>query len=191
MAETDELIRGWFQIDGVTTGPRTLDEQLLGLEPALAEAKGKTVCDLGTAEGLIALEFAKAGAESVYACDYNEVLIGVAKQREHPQSVTFEHKDVVDLIAEHRASGEQYDIILALALLHKLADPDDGVKFCCEAARSLVVVRLPQGSRGVIRSKSHTHKVCDIRPIFADHWFTCERTESGPRDELVQYWRRT
>lgn len=189
---------GWFAIPGVQEGPRTLAEQMLGLDAALAEADGKTVCDLGCAEGLIAMEFAKAGARSVYACDYNEQMIVTAKaeQAKLPPDprrvdVAFYHADLRELIREERASGEiwQYDIVLALAILHKLNDPADGARFCCEIARSLIVVRLPAGSTGLIRGK-HTGRPADVPAIFAACGFRRERKEEGPRGEWIQYWRR-
>jgi 2-polyprenyl-3-methyl-5-hydroxy-6-metoxy-1,4-benzoquinol methylase len=86
--------QGWFRIPGEVDGPRTLKEQMLGLGPALAEANGKTVCDLGTAEGLIALEFAKAGAASIYGCDYNAEMVETARSLvDRDLNVCFEHKD--------------------------------------------------------------------------------------------------
>jgi 2-polyprenyl-3-methyl-5-hydroxy-6-metoxy-1,4-benzoquinol methylase len=59
-------MKGWLSVPGIREhADRTLAEQMLGLDKAVAECKGKRVLDLGCAEGLIGLEFAKAGAVNV------------------------------------------------------------------------------------------------------------------------------
>jgi 2-polyprenyl-3-methyl-5-hydroxy-6-metoxy-1,4-benzoquinol methylase len=182
--------QGWFRIPGEVDGPRTLKEQMLGLGPALAEANGKTVCDLGTAEGLIALEFAKAGAASIYGCDYNAEMVDTARSLSTGiWNVCFEHKDITELLSEPGPRW-QYDIVLALAVLHKLADPRDGVRFCCAVARSLIVVRLPIKSTGRFKSKHSAHKGCDLSVEMPRHGFRRERKEAGPRGEWVHYYRK-
>ena len=51
--------QGWFSTKG-RLGDRTLKQQLMGLDPLFAECKGKTVLDVGCAEGLISIELDKA-----------------------------------------------------------------------------------------------------------------------------------
>lgn len=184
MADAGAIVQPWFG------GARTLAEQMLGLEPALAEARGKTVADFGTAEGAIAIEFAKAGAASVYACDYNEAMIEAAKVelvKTGSLPVEFECADMMDMILA--GVSARYDIVLALSLLHKLTDPASGVRFCAESARSLIVVRLPAGSTGKIRGK-HSGLRADVPVILSSCGFRRERKEPGPRGEWVQFWRR-
>lgn len=184
--------KGWLKIPGVQDGDRTLEEQMLGLEPALAETPGKTVLDLGCAEGSIALEFARAGARSVDGIDYNAPFIEVAKQQRMDSGLStakFRHADISDMI-ERGGAIKKYDIVLALALLHKLPDPAAGIQFCALSARSLIVIRLPYASTGNICSKHIEHKRADIREILPAYGFVRERKEMGPRGEWVQYWRR-
>lgn len=184
------MAKGWLKIPGVQDGDRTLEEQMLGLDPALQESKSKSVLDLGCAEGLIALEFAKAGAGSVFGCDYNARFIEMANDQlalAGPLPVTFQHMDVETLMQQPR---QEYDIVLALAILHKLPDPALGVKFCAQVARSLIVIRLPIGSTGSIRSKHAKHMRCDIPKLLTGSGFVRESKEYGPRGEWVQYWRR-
>lgn len=195
---------GWLKIPGVQDGARTLEEQMLGLNPALEETPGKTILDLGCAEGTIALEFAKAGAKSIDAYDYNEPFIEVAKQQYEqsgladadssrpgawPVPVRFKHADITELMAK-RGTPKRYDIVLALAILHKLPDPEAAIRFCAQSARSLIVIRLPVNSVGSIRSKHGEHRRADIRVILPEMGFVRERKEVGPRGEWVHYWRR-
>jgi 2-polyprenyl-3-methyl-5-hydroxy-6-metoxy-1,4-benzoquinol methylase len=183
---------GWLKIPGVQDGARTLEEQMLGLGPVLEETAGKTILDLGCAEGTIALEFARAGAKSIDACDYNEPFIEVAKQQYEQSGLTgvrFKHADITELMAK-RGTPKRYDIVLALAILHKLPDPDAAIRFCAQSARSLIVIRLPINSVGAIRSKHGAHLRADIREILPEMGFIRERKEVGPRGEWVHYWRR-
>lgn len=180
---------GWFAIDGVQSGDRTLREQLAGLEPAFAGVAGKSVADLGCAEGLIAREFEHRGA-SVYACDNNAKFLDVARQWAGPR-LHFELIDLRELIRQEMASGEiwRYDIVLALAILHKLPDPEAAARFMAAAARERIVVRLPLGSEGVVKHK-HGRRQCDLREVFPDCGLVHEQTLPGPRGELVMHWVR-
>jgi SAM-dependent methyltransferase len=190
------MSEGWFNIPGTQKGPRTLQEQMLGLKPALEETYGKTVLDLGCAEGLIAIEFAKRGASLVCGIDYNPDLIATAakeieKANEHTGKflpVGCIYADLSEVIEENY--HQQFDIVLALAVLHKLNDPEAGAKFCAASAKSLIVIRLPFGSTGTIRGKHNPKAKCDVREIFKEAGFNRERKEIGPRGEWVQYWRR-
>lgn len=182
----------WFVVDE-REGRRTLAEQMIGLDGALAECAGKTVCDYGCAEGLIAIEFAKAGAASVYGCDYNAPMIETARQlaaagpKPHPR---FEHVDLHDVMRGDSGEARGYDIVLALAIVHKLRDPAVGVEFIADSCRDLAVFRLPLGSVGHIQGK-HSRQECDVPRVMRGRGFVLERSVPGPRKELVQYYRRT
>jgi hypothetical protein len=94
------------------------------------------------------------------------------------------------LIPERRAVPRwQYDIVLALAVLHKLADPREGVRFCCAVARSLIVVRLPIKSTGRFRAN-----ICAQRLRFArrdaEARVSTRTKRGGPRGEWVHYYRK-
>jgi SAM-dependent methyltransferase len=187
--------KGWLKIPGIQDGERTLEEQMLGLQPALDEAPGKTVLDLGCAEGNIALEFARAGAKLVDGCDYNEPFIKIAQQQRKASGlrrVRFYHADLSPMMEEAKQlnPGKRYDIVLALAILHKIQDPEAAIRFCAQNANSLIVIRLPHGSVGSIRSKHGEHRRADLREVLPPLGFVRERKEMGPRGEWVQYWRR-
>lgn len=194
---------GWFEIPGVQTGDRTLEEQLLALKPALAEMSGKSVADFGCAEGLLAIEFALAGAENVYACDNLKEHIAVAYQMyarsdADEGTIKFEVKELSELILEARASGRfpRYDIVLALGVAHKLFEPGTLIEFAADSAKDLVLLRMKGGAHdGVLRSKFKKRGVrgeCDVNEIMPRKGFRLEKIVQGPptRGEDVHYWRR-
>lgn len=183
---------GWFQIPGVQDGPRTLAEQMLGLDPLLAEVSGKTVLDLGCAEGLISIAVAGAGAEVVDACDNNAAFVETARQ--YASNVA--GKGVIVCEADLNAgmpawTAGGYDIVLALAIIHKLKLPAERLGQAADLARSLLVIRLPvHAVDGVFHAKYRPDQRCDVVAVMTSRGFDLERIEPGPRDEQVQYWRR-
>ena len=183
--------KGWFQVPGIRPdGDRTLKEQSMGLAPALAEAKGKTVLDLGCAEGLISREFALAGAREVLGIELLESHLVVARKvcKDAPQ-VRFVCAHLGDYIAAHPGVA-QFDIVLALGIIHKLDDPAVPMAFAARSARDLVVYRASAHAKhGVIASK-HTGKRCDVPKLMREHGFVEEKLISGVRGEAAQYWRR-
>lgn len=183
----------WFQIPGIQDGERSIDEQLLGLESALAEASaGKTVWDLGCAEGAIAFAFMKAGA-TVEACDFNNTMIETALNL-RGRLPDAERRRIQFRVADLRYSladglKARFDIVLALAVVHKLPKPEAALGYIARAAKSLVVIRLPGGSQGRFLSKNYRAE-CDVNATMPGHGFVLEQAVPGPRDERVQYWRR-
>lgn len=181
----------WFVIPGEQNGRRSVDEQMLGLHPALEEARGRTVFDMGCAEGAIALEFARAGAD-VYAVDYKQDMIDTAKRVAVGQRrLAFEVVDLRNVIRKARLAGKwrTFDIVLALAVLHKLDDPKAATEFVAESCKGLAVIRLPiHAPDGVIKAK-HGSNSANVNTIMRAHDFRLEQTVEGPRQELVQYWR--
>jgi hypothetical protein len=184
---------GWFAIEGMQHGARSVEEQLQGLAPALAVASGKTVYDFGSAEGLIALEFVKFGAASVRGFDNNAVFLHAAHQvrarlpAAQQGRVRFEPCDLRETGAIRQLPAR--DLVLALAILHKLADPEASARAMAALARERLVVRLPLGSEGVVQYK-HGKARCDLRAVLPECGLTLEQTLPGPRGEWVQHWIR-
>jgi SAM-dependent methyltransferase len=171
---------GWFG------NHRSLQEQMEGLGPALAECKGKRVLDVGCAEGWIALEFYKAGGK-VDAFD-NNVDYASSARRNTSGRVRVRLHDMNEGLP--KGMRGPYDIVLALAVLHKAPDIPRAVKLLAGVCSSLMVIRLPYGSTGFLNAK-HGDSTCDLLTVMPEHGFNLERTEQGPREELVQYYRRT
>lgn len=168
---------GWFG------NHRSLKEQMMGLAQALEETRGKTVLDVGCAEGLIGLEFKRAGAKQVDGVDNNEDFVRCALRN----GMRVLHASINEPLPEGLL--ERYDIVLALAVLHKSNNVPLAVERIARLASDLMVVRLPHGSTGVLKAK-HFDSVCDLNVDLPRHGFKLDLTEQGPREELVQYWRR-
>jgi len=181
--------KGWFTVPGIRPGDRTIEEQMLGLAPALAEANGATVLDLGCAEGVISLAFAKAGAARVLGVELLQSHLDVARR-------ICKGQKNVSFICEHlddtakRPIVEQFDIVLALGVIHKLHDPSIPLRFAARSCKRLICYRAPAASvNGVIRSK-HSKMPCDVPAILKEEGFVEGETINGVRGEAVQYWRR-
>jgi len=189
-------MKGWISLPGIREhADRTLAEQMLGLNDALAEAEGRTVLDLGAAECAISKEFAKAGATRVFAIESLHEHLEVARRycADTPQ-VEMQQGYLQDWIPAHDPP-EVFDIVLCLGIAHKIHDPSIVLRFACRSARDLVLFRAPahawngnvtakHGRTGVTRQTVH------VPTVMADEGFALERHIPGARGEGVEYWRR-
>jgi SAM-dependent methyltransferase len=189
-----KLPLGWFRIAGVQDGPRTLEEQLTGLELVReACAERVSVLDLGCAEGLIAADMIACGAYWVDALDCNVELLKVAKQLHAPMidamSLQLHQVDLNHLEAYyergclHRAS---YDVVLMLSIVHKLTHPIEFLEYALSFASDWLAVRLPSP---VINHRKSESKDYDIRPTLARN-FDAVAEPPGPRGEWTGIYRR-
>ena len=183
---------GWFSIPGVhEQAERTLEDQLLGLEAALASCAGKTVLDLGCAEAMISREFAKAGASRVVGIETADWSVELAKVVCGGfKVVEIIHANLNDYMRRN-AVPEKFDIVLALGIVHKLPDMEAGLRWSASCAKSLYLLRPPgyAGQDGWFRNKRDTHRV-HAPTVLKDEGF-CETSRvSGAHNEHVEYWRR-
>lgn len=184
--------KGWFAIAGVQDGDRTVEEQMLGLKPALEWAKGKTVLDLGSAEGAISKEFLLAGAVKVTGIELNYDMVRMADRLCMDMNARFIHASLKEWIDNH-PDPEKFDVVLALSIAHKLHDPADLLNFACKSAKEVVVFRGP-GKKdmfwdGWLKAK-HRDTKCHVPTVFESHGFKEGETLESGRDEKVQYWWR-
>lgn len=183
---------GWFRLDGVQGGDRTVDEQMRGLQPALEACKDKSVLDLGCAEGLIAREFARAGA----------VVVGIELLADHCAVARRVCKGLpVEIIQSelkaHIDSNPEpvkFDIVLALGIAHKLHDPGSCIAFAAKSAKELVVFRGP-GKKGMywdgtLKAKFGSGQ-CHVPTIFKEAGFREGETLDSAHGERAQYWWRS
>lgn len=187
---------GWFIIPGVQDGDRTLEEQIKALQPAVDEARGKRVLDLGCAEGLIGREFARAGAIEVIGVDSIGDHLEVARKvcADYPV-MKFEQHHLNDYAANgfDNWDPQSFDIVIACGIAHKLNEPSVAVRFSAWCAKDLVLMRCGRGQVGkIIRSKYHASGVCDSHAIMDECGFALEKVVAGHERfaEDVEYWRR-
>lgn len=177
--------KGWFTTER-RDGDRTLAEQMEGLEHLAAEVQGKTVLDVGCAEGLIAIELARAGAAAVHGIEIVAGHIAMAQDMAGDLPCTFE---VANLNEKVFQTGPGFDIVLALAVLHKLKDPSRVCREIAAQARDLCVIRLSPSGPVIIdaRSDSVPHNIADVMLASG---FVLERQLAVPRGEYLAYFRR-
>lgn len=180
---------GWLKIPGVQDGDRTLAEQIAALAPALAECRGKAVLDLGCAEGLISLEFSKAGASFVLGVDNKASHLEVARRVCKAKGLEFKEINLKNADPE---TPFTFDIVLALGIIHKLTLPDAGLRFAARSAKNLLLLRSGRGSVNGIISGKHSGVSCDSHAILREEGFALEKAVTGPppESEQVEYWRR-
>lgn len=189
-----EHMKGWFKVPGIRPdGDRTLEEQMLGLDKALAEAKGKRVLDLGCAEALIAREFARAGAAEVVGIELLETHLQVARRVCKGLPVSFICAHLDDYIAANPVP-KQFDVVLCLGIIHKLDDPNIPLVWAARAAKGLLCFRAPAkverwGEDYLVKSKFKDTQ-CNVPKTMRDAGFVDEGVVAGVRGEGVQYWRR-
>lgn len=186
----------WFKDTGHGRGDRDLDEQLKGLGRMFAGVRGKRVLDLGCAEGLISLECLKHGAAFVHGIEivpgHIEVARGLFAAEFKESQYSLQVADLALVAEQELASQEiwQYDIVLALAVLHKLNRPQVLAKFIAATARELAVIRYPGGSTGRVTGRGDRAKTLDVPQFLLERGFLLEHQERGPRGELTAYFRR-
>jgi SAM-dependent methyltransferase len=184
---------GWFTLPGRQSGDRTVADQLKGLEPALAGARGKSVLDLGCAEGAIALEFAKAGASRILGLEVVAGHLEVARELCAGYPCEFQCVDLNR--AEVEVQAQAFDTVLALAIIHKLKDPAGVLRYFAGMARERVIVRMPAwAAKWRFSHERGRGELIDCAKELAPLGFSIERIERGPTSERGQepvvYFRR-
>ena len=185
MAGRQSVNKGWFSTPG-RPGDRTLDQQLNGLGPLLAAARGKTILDVGAAEGLISIELAKAGAVAVHGVEIVPEHVKVANKLRGDLPITFEVGD-----ANVWQPKRNYDIVIALALLQKVRNPTAVAARLAASAIDMVVLRLPPAHAPTIIDSRSNNEPHHIGTVMKNGGFYLEHAgNDGAFGEYVAYYRR-
>jgi 2-polyprenyl-3-methyl-5-hydroxy-6-metoxy-1,4-benzoquinol methylase len=176
---------GWFDLPD-SPGDRTLSQQMTGLGNLIAEVSGKTVLDVGCAEGLIGIECLKAGASHLVGVELVKKHIDKAKVFGRGLECAFFVAD-----ANQFRPQKTYDIVLLLAILHKLRNPTEACLRLADAASDLCVIRMGINSKNQVisdpRSEFEPH---DIGAAMESLGFSVECVAEGPFGEATWYYRR-
>lgn len=181
--------KGWFKIAGVQEGDRTIEQQMLGLDPALADVNGRTVLDLGCAEGLVGREFLKAGAVDYFGIEIVTKNAEEARRQlaEFPQAVVSN-----DNLDSHIATAPSYtaDVVLALAILHKLKDPERAIRWIGKVANVRAVIRTAERTPGYVLDVRSGDRRFELVGPLAEAGLHLERVETGPFNEWTGHFVR-
>lgn len=186
---TDPPGRGWFDIEGLQDGERTVEEQLTGLAPLLERIRsGDRVLDLGCAEGLIGLECFAAGAGLVHGVESVASRVGRGRQLCAGAPVEFFVFDLAGF-AEASPAGllPRYEVVLALSIAHKFADPAGFLSAAMARCGRLLAVRLPSA---VLRDRRSEFKPLDVPALAGRHGFALAHQAPGPRGEWAGLFER-
>ena len=185
MGGPQQVKKRWFTV-GNDIGDRTLESQTLGLAPLFEVIPGKTFLDAGCAEGLISIELCKAGALAGHGVEIVPGHVKLANKLRKEAPVTFEEGNL-----NSWRPKRAYDVVLALAILHKLNRPDEVCAALAEAAREWFVFRLPSAnSPWVIRDQRTAFKPFDIGSALDRAGFEFQQMTLGPFEEPTGFWKR-
>jgi 2-polyprenyl-3-methyl-5-hydroxy-6-metoxy-1,4-benzoquinol methylase len=132
-------------------GKWPVEQRIRGLESVIARCEGKTVLDLGSAEGMIARCFLERGAALVHGFDRDAARVTTATALcKHLPNGRFWPGDVSvwSAFMEGHAAHlrERYDVVLYLGLHHHLPKRHrrDTLAGAAGLASALLVVRTPE-----------------------------------------------
>ncbi len=173
--KTDAPGRGWFDIPGVQQGERDLTDQVKGLDTLRRYAEGKTVLDLGCAEGLLSHWLCANGAVHADGLDYNSTRIAVGQGLVSARV----HLHVADLndLSTLPPLRPRYDIVLLLAILQKLKRPEALLDYALARCGYLLAIRTPAP---VIDDARSEHRPLDIAARVSSAGFVLLQRSSSP-----------
>lgn len=177
-------IKGWFHTPG-RSGDRTLKQQLTGLDDLRTRVRGKTVLDIGCAEGLIGMQLFDDGAAAVHGLEIVSEHVIIANKLRGDRACTFEVADANDY-----KPVRHYDIVIMLALLQKLRDPSAACRRFVAAAREMVVLRLPPATAPTVidaRSGGYPHHIGEV---MTSSGFMLKNAQLGHLGEWCGFYER-
>lgn len=173
---------GWFEVAGLQTGEHTLKARLHAIPPVLRErAKGASVLDLGCAEGLLGTWLLdNCRAVLVHGIDVEEPFLERARELAGERNATFFRADLNYLdvwIAENPGVLlPQYDIVLALCIAKKMAQPERFLRTAASLCGDMLAIETPEP---VIVDGRSAFRPVDITAELASCGLDCIETGAG------------
>lgn len=179
-------VKPWFHFEG-RGGHRTLDQQMQGLALLMRSVKNATVLDVGCAEGLITMEMATAGATALHGVEIRRQAVVEANTLRGDLPITFEVGDLNVWRPQHH-----YDVLVMLAILHKLKQPREVLHdLLFRASPDLIVLRLPpHDDNPIVRDERSGNKKIDLWPTINKMGYKLIHVTPGYLKEWVGYYRR-
>lgn len=178
---------GWFKL-GTADGLRSVGEQLKGLEQIRPFCRRGSILDLGCAEGAIGKHLVDTeGADLLHGIE------AVPERVEAAQKACRGYEGVrfwaADLNAPEAVQGllRQYDVVLALAIAHKLKDPTAFARWAAAKAKQVIAIRMPTAS-AIFRDPRSDFRTFDPSKLLAKWELIADG--DGPRSERTMIWRR-
>ena len=147
---------------GTGTHPTT---QLCILASEKYLKKGDKMADIGTGSGILAICAAKLGAQSIYGCDNDELVIETARENAKMNDVygVFEYKTADKLT-------EKYDFITANILHNVLAEIMGNLKALMADDAKLVLSGIIEDKKQVVLDAIQKHDLKLIEELQQDIW---------------------
>ena len=177
----------WFKIDR-DPGLRDLKEQMHGLDALKQFSARASVLDLGCAEGLIGKFMIDVwGADHVDGIEVVPARVEKARELcEGYENARFFCSNFDDPSTLPEDLLPRYDVVLALAIAHKLRDPVAFIEWAAEHA-NVLAIRLPT-KHPIFRNKRSGMVEINPQEILSD-WNLIWKGR-GPRTEWTGIWRR-
>ncbi len=179
-------LKSWFEHGQDRKADRTLKQQLKGLGELQERVAGKSILDIGCAEGLISIQLIDRGACAAHGIEMRPDYVEDGNLLRGDRACTFECAN-----ANTWEPQRQYDIVLLLAILHKLEEPGVACARFADAARELVVIRLPPEHAPKIIDLRSDNKPVDIDRVMRKRGFKLGTNGYiGPHREWMGYYER-
>lgn len=167
----------WFII-GDNGGQVHIKRQSSGLSQI--DMKGKTVLDIGCAEGLVSMQCEERGATLVHGIEKRVRAVEVARSivgyNKKNDKLKFFEGDLYkpDQALNQEGLLPQYDIVLANAVLHKVTKSSEVMQMILDRCKQTIVIRLGDRRLPITRWRS-----TDVVDFAARSGFEMEWEASG------------